>query len=56
FCASARGEPAKVELPNNRDIPMTIVGAICGKGITDLTLCKPKTSQGKDVFNSKRKR
>jgi hypothetical protein len=56
FNRSKRGKPAKVELPKNRCITITIVGAICERGIINLTLRKPKAVQRKVAFNKKRKR
>ncbi|KAI8374941.1 hypothetical protein EDC96DRAFT_562509 [Choanephora cucurbitarum] len=46
-----RGKPAKAELLNNRGITVTIVGAICEKGIIDLASRKPKTVQRKVASN-----
>ncbi|OBZ84770.1 hypothetical protein A0J61_07181 [Choanephora cucurbitarum] len=51
-----RGESAKVELSNNRGITVTIVEAICEKGMIDLTLRKSKAVQRKVASNKKRKR
>ncbi|KAI8350884.1 hypothetical protein EDC96DRAFT_519011 [Choanephora cucurbitarum] len=50
------GQPAKVELPNNRGVSVTIVRPICEKGIIDLTLRKSKAVQRRAVSNKKRKR
>ncbi|KAI8885049.1 hypothetical protein K501DRAFT_284506 [Backusella circina FSU 941] len=42
FGRSKRGLPAKVVLPANRGISISILGAICEKGVIDLTLRKTK--------------
>ena len=44
------GQPAKVELPNNRGITVTIVR----RGVIDLTLRKPKAVQRKVTSDKKR--
>ncbi|GAA5815200.1 hypothetical protein MFLAVUS_008706 [Mucor flavus] len=56
FGRSKRGTPAKTLLPLNRGITMTIIGAICEKGVIDLTLRKPKAVQKKAVCSKKRKK
>jgi hypothetical protein len=56
FGRSKRGIPAKTLLPSNRGITMTIIGAICEKGVIDLTLRKPKAVQKKAVGSKKRKK
>jgi transposase len=56
FGRSKRGLPAKIVLPSNRGITITIIGAICEKGVIDLTLRKPKAVQKKGASNKKRKR
>ncbi|KAI9326006.1 hypothetical protein BD770DRAFT_302678, partial [Pilaira anomala] len=50
------GTPAKQILPANRGITIAIIGAICEKGIIDLTLRKPKPVCKRDGSNKKRKR
>jgi hypothetical protein len=56
FGRSKRGVPAKVVFPSNRGITVTIIGAICEKGVIDLTLRKPKAVQKSKTSNKKRKR
>ncbi|KAI9265642.1 hypothetical protein BY458DRAFT_221928 [Sporodiniella umbellata] len=56
FGRSKRGTPAKTLLPSNRGITVTIIGAICEKGVIDLTLRKPKAVQKKAAHSKKRKR
>ncbi|KAG1060993.1 hypothetical protein G6F41_012506 [Rhizopus arrhizus] len=51
-----RGMPAKAVIPANRGITVSIIGAICEKGVIDLTLRKPKAVQKKTNSNKKRKR
>lgn len=55
FGRSKRGLPTKIVLPSNRGIAITIIGAICEKGVIDLTLRKPKAVQKKSGSNKKRK-
>ncbi|KAG1155395.1 hypothetical protein G6F36_014396 [Rhizopus arrhizus] len=47
FGRSKRGMPAKAVIPANRGITVSIIGAICEKGVIDLTLRKPKAVQKK---------
>lgn len=56
FGRSKKGLPAKVVLPANRGISISILGAICEKGVIDLTLRKPKAVTKKNVSAKKRKR
>ncbi|KAG2208189.1 hypothetical protein INT45_001260, partial [Circinella minor] len=56
FGRSKRGLPAKVVLPANKDISISILGAICEKGVIYLTLRKPKAVQKKSASAKKRKR
>ncbi|KAG1222336.1 hypothetical protein G6F35_005370 [Rhizopus arrhizus] len=56
FGRSKRGMPAKAVIPANRGITVSIIGAICEKGVIDLTLRKPKAVQKKTNSNKKRKR
>lgn len=57
FGRSKRGIPAKAVVPTNRGTNVTIVGAICERGIIALTLRKPKAVQKKKRgSNKKRKR
>lgn len=56
FGRSKRGTPAKTLLPSNRGITVIIIGAICEKGVIDLTLRKPKAVQKKAAHSKKRKR
>ena len=56
FGRSKRGLPAKVVLPANKGISISILGAICEKGVIDLTLRKPKAVQKKSASAKKRKR
>lgn len=56
FGRSKRGTPAKTLLPSSRDITVAIIGAICEKGVIDLTLRKPKAVQKKAAHLKKRKR
>jgi hypothetical protein len=51
-----RGIPAKTEFRSNRDITFTIIGAICEKGVIDLSLLKPKTPQKKSISVKKKRR
>lgn len=51
-----RGIPAKTEFRSNRDITITIIRAICKKGVIDLSLLKPKTPQKKNISVKKRRR
>lgn len=51
-----KGESAKIELPNNKGITITIIGAICEKSIVDLILRKPKTVQRKAVSSKEKKK
>jgi hypothetical protein len=53
---SKRGLPAKALLPSSRGISIIIIGAICEKGVIDLTLHKPKAVQKKSASTKKRKR
>ncbi|KAI8877127.1 hypothetical protein K501DRAFT_198837, partial [Backusella circina FSU 941] len=48
--------PAQIVPPSNRGIIITIIGAICEKGVIDLNLRKPKAVQKKSASNKKRKR
>ncbi|ORE08120.1 hypothetical protein BCV72DRAFT_179424, partial [Rhizopus microsporus var. microsporus] len=41
---------------SNRGIIVTIIGAICEKGVINLTLLKPKAVQKKVIGSKKRKR
>jgi hypothetical protein len=56
FGRSKRGTPAKTLLPSSRGITVAITGAICEKGVIDLTLRKPKAVQKKAAHLKKRKR
>ncbi|KAG0742898.1 hypothetical protein G6F29_011149 [Rhizopus arrhizus] len=47
FGRSKRGMPAKAVIPANRGITVSIIDAICEKGVIDLTLRKPKAVQKK---------
>ena len=48
--------PAKIVPPSNRGIIITIIEAICKKGVIDLNLRNPKAVQKKSASNKKRKR
>lgn len=54
FDRSKRGTLAKTLLPSNRGITITIIGAICEKGVIDLTLHKPKVVQKMSAESKKR--
>ncbi|CEJ00962.1 hypothetical protein RMCBS344292_18454 [Rhizopus microsporus] len=56
FGRSKRGVPAKAVIPANRGITVSIIGAICEKGVIDLSLRKPKAVQKKANGTKKRKR
>lgn len=56
FGRSKRGTPAKSELPSNRGITITIIGAICEKGVIDLPLNKSKAVKRKSTYIKKKKR
>lgn len=56
FGRSKQDTPAKTLFPSSRGIIITIVGAICEKEVTILTLRKPKTAQKKFAGSKKRKR
>jgi hypothetical protein len=56
FERSKTGESAKIELPNNKGITITIIGAICEKSIVDLIVRKPKTVQRKAVSSKEKKK
>jgi hypothetical protein len=45
FGRSKRGQPAKAKVPSNRGISISILGAICEKGVIDLTLRRPHPVQ-----------
>lgn len=48
--------PDKIVPPSNREIIITIIEAICEKGVIGLNLSKPKAVQKKSASNKKRKR
>ncbi|OBZ85864.1 hypothetical protein A0J61_06095 [Choanephora cucurbitarum] len=48
FSHSKTGMPVKAVVPSNRGVTMTIIGAVCKKGIVELTLCKPNVVQKKN--------
>lgn len=56
FGRSKRGVPAKAVIPANRGITVSIIGAICEKGMIDLFAHKPKAVQKKANDMKKRKR
>ncbi|ORE05653.1 hypothetical protein BCV72DRAFT_208868, partial [Rhizopus microsporus var. microsporus] len=56
FGRSKRGMPAKASFPSNKGITVAIIGAICEKGVVDLTLRKPKAVQKSRISNKKRER
>lgn len=51
-----RRVPAKTKFRSNRDITFTIIGAICEKGVIDLSLLKPKAPQKKSISVKKKRR
>lgn len=55
FGRSSKGKPARVIVPPNRGVSITIVGAICELGIIDLSLKRPQ-AQVKKVANSKKRK
>lgn len=56
FGRSRQGVSAKTVSLSNRGIPITVIEAICGLGIIDLTLRKPKIVQKKNAFNKREER
>lgn len=56
FGRSKCGMPAKTVLPSNRGITITIVGAICEKGVIDLILRKPKAVKKKYFCQEEKER
>ncbi|KAL7322216.1 hypothetical protein PS15p_212245 [Mucor circinelloides] len=55
FGRSIRGKPARVIVPANRGVTITIVGAICELGIIDLSLKRPQAQIRKVARPKKRK-
>ena len=56
FGRPKRGTPDKAVILANRGITASIIGAICEKGVIDLSLRKPKAVQKKANGMKKRKR
>jgi hypothetical protein len=53
FGRSKRGMSTKAVIPANRDITISIIDAICEKGVIDLTFRKSKVVQKRKRRNSK---
>jgi hypothetical protein len=55
FGRSKRGIPAKTVVPSNRGLNISIIGAICEKGVIDLTIRKSRVVQPSKSKSKKRK-
>ncbi|KAI8352489.1 hypothetical protein BD560DRAFT_477575 [Blakeslea trispora] len=53
---SKKGMSVKAVVPSNREVTVIIIGAICEKGVVELTLREPKAVQKKNNGTKKQKR